>query len=76
MDRSTKWEDFLHLAEFSYNNNYQASIKMSSFEALYGIKCHTSLKWSQLEDRLILGPDALQEMKQIVWKIRHNIKTT
>ena len=36
-----KWslEDHLHLAEFSYNNSYQASIKMVSFEALYGKKC-------------------------------------
>jgi len=23
------WEDHLHLVEFSYNNNYQASIKMA-----------------------------------------------
>jgi hypothetical protein len=30
------WESSLPYAEFSYNNNYQASIKMSPFEALYG----------------------------------------
>jgi hypothetical protein len=30
-----KWEKQLPLAEFSYNNNYQESIKMSPFEALY-----------------------------------------
>jgi hypothetical protein len=33
------WEDSLPYAEFSYNNNYQASIKMSPYEALYGRKC-------------------------------------
>ena len=30
------WEDHLHLTEFAYNNSYQASIKMTSFEALHG----------------------------------------
>jgi IS30 family transposase len=30
------WDKSLSYAEFSYNNRYQASIKMASFEALYG----------------------------------------
>jgi hypothetical protein len=38
MDKPSKWEDYLHLVEFSYNNGYQTSLKMSSFEALYGRK--------------------------------------
>jgi hypothetical protein len=36
-----KWDDFLPLVEFSYNNNYQESIKMAPFEALYGRRCRT-----------------------------------
>jgi hypothetical protein len=31
-----KWDQHLPLAEFSYNNSYQESIKMSPFKALYG----------------------------------------
>jgi hypothetical protein len=31
-----KWDECLPLAEFSYNNSYQESIKMAPFEALYG----------------------------------------
>ena len=31
-----KWDQCLPLAEFSYNNSYQESIKMAPFEALYG----------------------------------------
>jgi hypothetical protein len=31
-----KWDKHLPLAEFSYNNSYQESIKMSPFEELYG----------------------------------------
>ena len=30
------WDKWLPLAEFSYNNSYQESIKMAPFEALYG----------------------------------------
>ena len=36
MKNPTKWEDYLHLAEFTYNNDYRASAKMSPFEVFYG----------------------------------------
>ena len=35
MNNPTKWEDYLHLADFTCNNSYQTSIKMSPFEILY-----------------------------------------
>jgi hypothetical protein len=38
IDKPSKWEDYLHLVEFSYNNGYQASLKMIPFEAIYGRK--------------------------------------
>jgi hypothetical protein len=38
MEKPSKWEDYLNLVEFAYNNGYQASLKMSPFEALYGRK--------------------------------------
>jgi hypothetical protein len=38
MDKPSRWEDYLHLVEFSYNNGNQASLKISPFEALYGRK--------------------------------------
>jgi hypothetical protein len=33
------WDKSLPYAEFSYNNSYQVSLKISPFEALYGRKC-------------------------------------
>jgi hypothetical protein len=30
------WDKCFSLAEFSYNNSYQSSLKMAPFEALYG----------------------------------------
>ena len=56
MDQPKKWEEFLHLVEFAYNNNYQASAKMRHFEILYGKKCNTPISWSNHVDRLIIGP--------------------
>jgi hypothetical protein len=38
MDKPSKWEDYLHMVELSYNNGYQDSLKMSPFESLYGRK--------------------------------------
>jgi transposase InsO family protein len=38
-----KWDKHLTLSEFSYNNSYQESIKMSPFEALYGRHYRTPL---------------------------------
>jgi hypothetical protein len=38
MDKPTQWEKYLPLVEFAYKNGYQASLKMSLFEELYGIK--------------------------------------
>src|SRR3954467_15674736 len=36
-----KWEESLLYTEFSYNNSYQASLKMAPFEVLYERKCRT-----------------------------------
>lgn len=32
--------------EFTYNNSYQACLKMTQFEVLYGRRCKTPLHWS------------------------------
>jgi hypothetical protein len=36
-------------AEFSYNNNYQASIEIAPFEALYGRQCRIRCSGVRLE---------------------------
>jgi hypothetical protein len=43
MDKPSKWEDYLHLVELDYNNGYQASLKISLFEELYGRRCNTQV---------------------------------
>ena len=69
-----KWEEYLHLVEFDYNNGYQAPLKMSPFEVLYGRKCHTPVSWDNPADRIVLGPDMLKEMEQMVKEVQQNLK--
>jgi hypothetical protein len=68
-----KWDKHLPLAEFSYNNSYQESIKMSPFEALYGRPCRTPLSWSESGERVIFGPDIVTEAEGKVKQIQANI---
>ena len=56
MDHPSKWEDYLHLVEFAYNNGYPSSLNMSPFEAVYGRKCNTPISWDNPMDRVIVGP--------------------
>jgi hypothetical protein len=69
-----KWVDCLPLAEFSYNNSYQESIKMAPFEALYGRRCRTPLNWSELGERYFFRPDMVKEAEEKVQRIIHNLK--
>ena len=68
-----KWEDSLPYAEFSYNNSYQSSLKMSPFEALYGRKCRTPLNWSQTGDSQIFGTDLMLEAEKQVKDIQERL---
>jgi hypothetical protein len=70
-----KWDKHLPLVEFSYNNSYQESIKMSSFEALYGWPCRTPLSWSESDERVIFGHDIVTEVEKKVKQIQANILT-
>ena len=74
-DQPGKWEDYLHLVEFAYNNNNcQASARFSPFEIFYGRKCNTLISWSNLVDILVLGLELLKEMEEIVKQVQGNLK--
>jgi hypothetical protein len=66
LEFSQKWDECLPLAEFSYNNSYQESIKMAPFEALYGRQCRTPLNWSEPGERWFFRPDMVKEMEEKV----------
>jgi hypothetical protein len=76
MDKASKWKDYSHLVEFSYKNGYQASIKMSPFEALYGRRCNTPVSWDNPADKAMVGLDFLKDMEEKMSKIKHNSKVS
>ena len=63
MDQPSKREDYIHLVQLTYNNGYQASLKMSLFEALYGRKCNTPVSWDNPVDKAVVGSELLKEME-------------
>jgi hypothetical protein len=76
MHQPKKWEDYLPLVEFTYNNGYQESLKMSPFEVLYGRSCNTPVSWSNPVNIISFGPNMLKEMEQQVIRIKQNLKVT
>nr|GEU41115.1 putative reverse transcriptase domain-containing protein [Tanacetum cinerariifolium] len=56
IDFGNSWDQHLPLVKFSYNNSYHASIKVASFEALYGRKCRSPVYWSEVGDSQLTGP--------------------
>jgi hypothetical protein len=67
------WDKSLPYAEFSYNNNYQASIKMAPYEALYGRQCRTPLFWSQTGESQVFGPEVLKDAEKQVQMVRESL---
>ncbi|KAL4313586.1 hypothetical protein GQ457_01G039130 [Hibiscus cannabinus] len=74
IDYRGSWEEFLPLAEFAYNNSYQASIKMAPYEALYGRKCRTPIGWTELNEHNRIGPDLVLKAEKTVRLIRERLK--
>jgi hypothetical protein len=68
------WKKSLSYVEFSYNNSYQASLKMAPFEALYDRKCRTPLMWSEVEERTFFGPTTIVDAEENVAKVREDLK--
>jgi len=68
------WVKWLPLAEFSYNNSYQESIKMAPFEALYGRKCRTPLIWVEPGERRYYGIDFMNEAEQQIHTIQQHLE--
>ena len=74
LDYGSSWDDNLPYAEFSYNNSYQASLKMAPFEVLYGRKCRTPLIWDEVEEHQFFGPDLIRDAEEKVKLIRDRLK--
>jgi hypothetical protein len=76
MENQGSWDKHLSLAEFSYNNSYQESWKMAPFEVIYGRRCRTPLNWIEPGEKVIFGPDIVDEAEATVHRIQDNLKAT
>jgi hypothetical protein len=74
IQHGSSWDKSLPYAEFSYNNSYQASMKMLPFETLHGRKCRTPLSLDQTRGRQFFGPELIQEAEEQVCIIRENLR--
>ena len=71
-----EWHKHLHFIEFAYNNSFHSSIGMSPLEALCGKPCRTPLCWSEVSERVLVGPEIVDETTQNIQVIKGNLKAT
>jgi len=69
-----QWEDHLLLVEFTYNNSYQSTIDMTPYEALYGIRCRTTVCWDEVGERKLLGLELVKITVDKVKVIKERMK--
>ncbi|GJY25755.1 putative reverse transcriptase domain-containing protein [Tanacetum coccineum] len=74
IDFGKGWDRHLPLVEFSYNNNYHTSIKVASFEALYGRKCRSPVCWTEVGDSQLTGPEIIHETIEKIIQIKNQIQ--
>jgi hypothetical protein len=68
------WDKSLPYAKFSYNNSYQDSIEMASYEALYGRQCRTPLFWSQTGESQVSRLEVLKDAEKQVQMVCECLK--
>jgi hypothetical protein len=76
MEHQGSWDQNLPCAEFSYNNSYHESLKMTPFEVLYGRRCRTLLNWIEPGEKVIFGPDLVEEAEGTICCIQDNLRAT
>ena len=75
LNHKGNWEEHFPLVEFAYNNNYQASIQMAPYEALYGGPCRSPLCWTEVGESSITGPGLIRDTSEKVSLIRQCLLT-
>ena len=68
-------EEQLPLVEFAYNNCYRAGIQMAPYKALYGRPCRSPLRWTEMEESSITGPDMIRDTSEKVSLIQQRLLT-
>jgi hypothetical protein len=74
VEHQGSWDQNLPWAEFSYSNSYQEILKMAAFEVLYRHRCRTPLNWIEPGEKVVFGPNLVEEVEAAVHRIQDNQK--
>ncbi|KAD4888554.1 hypothetical protein E3N88_20627 [Mikania micrantha] len=74
IDFGGSWDDYLPLAEFSYNNSYHSSIGMPPYEMLYGRKCRTPVCCGEVGQREPAHKNVVKATNERIVQIRAHLK--
>ena len=76
LDHKGRWEEHLPSKEFAYNKNYQASIQMTPYEALYGRPCRSLICWTEVGEISVTFPDLIRDTSKKVSLTRQHLLTS
>ncbi|GJR45534.1 putative reverse transcriptase domain-containing protein [Tanacetum coccineum] len=74
IDFGKGWDRHLPLVNFSYNNSYHTSIKVTPFEALYGRKYRSLVCWAEVRDAQLTGSEIIHETTEKIIQIKKCIQ--
>jgi hypothetical protein len=74
LEEGGDWGRCLPLVEFAYNNSFHSSIGIAPYEALYGRKCRSPIFWYETGEKLLLGPDLVQDTTNKIKRIKERLK--
>lgn len=70
LEQGGSYDSYLSLIEFTYNNIFHSSIRMSPFETLYGRRCMTPLCWYDFDESVVLEPEIAQQITKKIKMIQ------
>ena len=76
MEFKGAWNKYLPLIEFSYNNNFQATIGMAPYEALYVRRYRSPVHWFETGKKPIAAPDFIESTTKAIKLIRERMRMT
>ncbi|KAI3701723.1 hypothetical protein L6452_27010 [Arctium lappa] len=75
IDFGGSWDQYLPLAEFSYNNSFHSSIGRPPYEMLYGRKCRTPICWGEVGQRVLGSTDIVLKTTEMIQMVRDRLTT-
>jgi hypothetical protein len=75
-NKPTKWEQYLPLLEFAYNNSRHTSTGYSPFMLMYGFQPRAPIDVTFNRDEFDCKQNFLRDMQEMLHIARDNIKTT